>query len=256
MNLMKNILWTGLLVLVLGAVLCLPAVAAPGLGADSTQITGRVPFAPEVHEARLAGIAWLTAVADARMEGTITYIGGISNGTGTGDLTELRQEFSVRSAELAQDTTRADILEDRSVILRVRNEFRNETRDMMNQYGGNRTELREAVQASVAAHNETLTRLREAFDGKRDTVVLAVFDRQTDRGDQRLETLQAKGLDTSVPQATLQEIEEHGATLGAALAADDRAAIKGELQEIRGLAQDFRLEVRSIAKEHPKKLTN
>lgn len=253
---MKNILWTAILVLVLGAVICLPACAAPGQSADNTNVTGRVPFAPEVHEARLARIAWLTAVADARMEGTITYIGGISNGAGTGDLPELRQEFSVRSAELAQDTTRADVLEDRSALLRVRNEFRNETRDMMNQYGGNRTELREAVQASVAAHNETLTRLREEFDGKRDAAVLAVFDRQTDRGDQRLETLQAKGLDTSVPQSTLQEIEGHGATLGAALAADDRAAVRGELQEIRGLAKEFRQEVRSIAKEHSKNRTN
>lgn len=244
---MRSIQWTAILVLC--AIFCLPVYAAPVQGAAGTgQVAdGGVPFAPAVQEVRLTRIALLTAIADARMEGTITYIGGISGSAGTGELSVIREEFAAASAELMQDTARADVRQDRALLLQIRNEFRNETREMMNQYDGNRTALQEAVRSSIAAHNGTISAIREELDGNRDTAAMAIFDWQTGRGERRLGLLEGQGLDTTVPAGTLAEIEAQRDPLAAALASNDRDAIRGEREMIRGLAKEFRQQVRAVA---------
>jgi hypothetical protein len=247
------------LICILGAALCMPVCAVPqqnpggGRGGNGNGIGEQIPFAPVAFEVRLARIALFAAVVDAKMEGTITYIGQIDGDNGTGDLTGLRGEFNTTAAGMVNDTTKAEFRADQAELLQIRKEFRNETRDLMDQYDGNRSELQAEVRDSLAAHNDTLSDLRGNGSGAREIAMLAVYDRRTEAGNDRLDALGDRGLNISEPRKTLDEIEGQRPLIESAFDTGNRGEIKAGLGEIRDLSKEFRQEVREVVKEQAPK---
>ena len=211
---------------------------------------------PQHIAAMQAGVAYRDALGQARMNGAITYIGSISNGTGTSQLTSDESQFTTTAASVQSMNTESQI---RAVISQMqsdRKDFASDTKAALGQYNGKAGALKSSVNASVEAQSATLQSLKNTWWSDRQTARMDLFSTNDQRRNAILSNLTGKGIDDSQAQAVETQIQQEGTVLNAAFTSQDENAVKAANQDLATLTRQFGSIVKEYRAAHRSQGTN
>lgn len=194
---------------------------------------------PEHIAAMQAHVAYAGAKGQAQMDGAISYIGTISNGAGTGQLSSIESEFT-GTVSSVQSMTAADQIHAAETQMKTdRTNFMIAAKGAFRQYNGTEKALAQSINASVAAQSATIQALENTWWTDRQTARMDEFATNDERRTGVLSNLTAKGVDVSQAQAVETQIQQEGTALNAALTSRDESAIKAANGEISTLNKQF-----------------
>jgi hypothetical protein len=194
---------------------------------------------PQHIAAMQAGVAYRDALGQARMNGAITYIGSISNGAGTSQLSSDETQFTTAAASVQSMNSESQIKAAISQMGSDQKEFASDAKSALGQYNGNAGALKSSVNASVEAQSATLQGLKDTWWSDRQTARMDVFSTNDQRRNAILTNLTAKGIDDSQAQAVETQIQQEGTVLNAAFTSQDENAVKAANQDLATLTQQF-----------------
>lgn len=209
------------------------------------------PILDRQVEIRQAHLAWISAVQETSMEAIIAYIDEISNGTGTSELTLLRDDFKDQTDEIETLTTHIALNEALRQLQQITADFRVEGRKQMSAYNGKYAELAIALKDALAENKETLDNLEDTYWETRKTNALEIFDLRVENAQTILDTLENLGYSTSEAQAKLDEITVKKSDLETALENRDNLEIYLVNVEILELSEELAEIVRDLQIEIP-----
>jgi predicted nucleic-acid-binding protein len=215
------------------AIMLLLGMAVPGVAA--APLSGAeepIDIGEHVALAK-AVVAYWSTLEEARMDGVIGYITGISAGAGAGMLPDLRAEFAGTADSVPGMTTMEEIKTAREKMKGTLQEFRAGTANLMKQYNGDVSALKAAVNASVESQADILAALRAAVWEARGTHRMDTFDRHVARAEEILAKLSARGVDVTAAQAALDTVKADRPALESAFASGDKAALKTALEQVK-----------------------
>ena len=206
---------------------------------------------PEHITAMQAHVAYVGAIGQAQMNGAITYIGSISNGAGTGQLSSLESQFTGTESSVQTMTTADQIKAAETQMGADRKEFMTNAKGSLTEYNGTAKALRESVNASVIAQSGTIQALKNTWWTDRETARMDVFATNDQNRNNLLGKLSAKGIDVSQAQAVENQIQQEGTALKAAFGSQDNNAVKAANQQLSTLCTQFRDIVKGYRTAHP-----
>src|SRR5512145_150590 len=117
---------------------------------------------------------------DARMQGVISYVDSISDGQGSGNLRDIRQDYLTVASSIPVMQAADDIEEARVELQRQSRLFSEETKTQIVYFNGSTDTLRVQATASVQIMEDSVTSLRESLWLAKDTARLTVFNKEAD----------------------------------------------------------------------------
>jgi len=233
------------------AMMLLLVLVVPGVQAAPLSGTARTADVSEQLTVAKAAAAYGSALEEARMDGAIGYITGISAGTGAGQLPDLRATFAQTADSVPGMTTIDQIKAARDQMQGTAKEFRTGTISLMKQYKGSAQALKAAVNASVEANAGTLASLRATAWQDRETNRLNMFDTHVSQAQGLITNLSAKGVDVTAAQNALATVQADRPALEAAFTTNDNTAVKTALEQVKkdwGTFTDALKTIRSTVK--------
>jgi len=206
---------------------------------------------PEHITAMQAHVAYTGTIGQAQMNGAITYIGSISNGAGTGQLSSLESQFAGTETSVQAMTTADQIKAAETQMSADRKEFMTTAKGSLPEYNGTAKALHESVNASVMAQSSTIQNLKNTWWTDRETARMDEFARNDQNRNNLLEKLSAKGIDVSQAQAVENQIQQEGTALKTAFGSQDGKAVKAANQQLTSLCSQFRDIVKGYRTAHP-----
>ncbi len=236
--------------------LCMICLIAAVMPAGAAPVNGTAwNTNPEHIAAMQAFVAYAGAKGQAQMEGAISYIGTISNGDGTSQLSSIKSQFT-GTATSVQSMTTGDQIRDAETQLRAdRKDFMTMAKSSIREYNGTSKALSASVNASVMAQSGTLQTLENTWWTDRQTARMDEFAANDQRRTGVLANLTARGIDVSQAQAIENQIQQEGTALNAALTSRDESAIKAANQELATLNQQFVSTVKDYRAAHAHRAT-
>jgi len=210
------------------------------------------PILDKQVEIRQAHLAWISAVQETSMEAIIAYIDEISNGTGTSELTSLRDDFKDQTDKIETLTTHVALNDALRQLQQITADFRVEGRKQMSAYNCKYAELANELKAALAENKETLDNLEDTYWEMRKTNALEIFDLRVENAQTILDTLENLGYSTSEAQAKLDEITDKKSDLETALENRDNLEIYLVNVDILELSEELAEIVRDLQIEIPK----
>ena len=206
---------------------------------------------PEHITAMQAGVAYAGAIGQAQMDGAISYIGTLSNGAGTGQLSSLESQFTGTESSV-QSMTAADQIKAADTQMGAdRKEFMSTARGSLKEYNGTGKALRESVNASVMAQSAAIQGLKNTWWTDRGTARMDEFAHNDQERNSVLAKLTAKGVDVAQAQAVENQIQQEGTALKAAFDSQDGKAVQAANQQLATLCSQFRDIVKGYRTAHP-----
>jgi hypothetical protein len=221
--------------------LALP-VAAAGTNTANPVLDNQV-------NSRIAHLTWKSAVRETEMGASIAYISSL-NGTSTSTLSSLLSEFQQKESQIGSLTTHIGVNNLIRDIEQVNAPFRQELRTQMKAGRGRPAELRSQVDAAVQGDGRLAT-LESSYWTTRSSDELANFDLHVQRSQGVIDTLKAKGYDTTAAQAKLGEITAKRSALESALALHDKTQIPVVQQQVVSLWQQLAVIVKDLQVQVP-----
>jgi hypothetical protein len=206
---------------------------------------------PEHITAMQANVAYVGTIGQAQMSGAITYIGSISNGAGTSQLSSIESQFAGTETSVQTMTAADQIKAAETQMSADRKEFMTDAKDSLPEYNGTAKALHEAVNASVMAQSGTIQNLRNTWWTDRETARMDEFTQNDQNRNNLLGKLSAKGIDVSQAQAVENQIQLEGSALKAAFDSQDGNAVKAANQQLCTLCTRFRDIVKGYRTAHP-----
>jgi hypothetical protein len=222
----------------------LPAASALGNGTSWNEN-------PEHIAAMQAGVAYAGAVGQAQMDGAVSYIGTLSNGAGTSQLSAIESQFSGTESSVQSMTAADQIRAAETQMSADRKGFMTAARGSLREYNGTGTALSESINASVMAQSGTIQSLKDTWWTARETARMDEFARNDQNRNSVLAKLTAKGVDVSQAQAVEDQIRQEGTALKAAFDSQDGNAVRAANQQLATLCSRFRDTVKGYRAVHP-----
>jgi hypothetical protein len=152
-------------------------------------------------------IAYVGRTQQARMDGVITYIDGISGGTGTTGLRQIQEDYLTAAFPVPMMHTAEEITAARGEMQRQSILFVDETNIQMVKFNGNFTDLRSSTEAAMNPVEESYSCLRYSAWLASQTTRSSVFNQSSERRMAILEDLSLHGLDVSYPKNLAAQID-------------------------------------------------
>ena len=206
---------------------------------------------PEHITAMQANVAYTGAIGQAQMDGAISYIGTISNGAGTSQLSSIESQFTGTVSSVQSMTAADQIKAAETQMSADRKEFMTTTKGSLKEYNGTGKALHESVNASVMAQSGTIQTLKNTAWTDRETARMDEFEHNDENRNNVLAKLTAKGVDVSQAQAIENQIQQEGTALRAAFDSRDGSAVKAANQQLTTLCSQFRDTVKGYRTAHP-----
>jgi len=217
-------------VLVLVALLCLPVTAI-----DNTTALHNV-------EIRQAHLAWTALDMDVEMNAAVTYCSTLY-GADTSGMSALLAQFREKEALIPSAVTDEEV---DALVAGMKNTtslFRDETFVVVTKGQGKWEDLNVQVLAAKE-NNPYILNKQEAYWAVRKANHLADFDAWVKDGQQKLDTLKARGYDTTAAQRALDVFASKRPAVEAALTSKTEIAILTVSPQVLSLSEDF---VRNLA---------
>jgi len=206
---------------------------------------------PEHITAMQASVAYVGAIGQAQMNGTITYIDTISNSAGTGQLSSIESQFT-GTVTSVQSMTTADQIKAAETQMRAdRNDFMTDAKSSLTEYNGTGKALRQSVNASVMAQSGTIQTLKNSWWTARETARMDEFAQNDQNRNNVLAKLSAKGIDVSQALAVENQIQQEGTALKTAFGNQDGNAVKAANEQLATLCGQFRDIMKGYRNAHP-----
>jgi len=210
---------------------------------------------PEHITAMKANVAYTGAIGQAQMDGAISYIGTVSNGAGTSQLSSIESQFTGTESSAGSMTAADQIKAAETQMSSDRKEFMTTAKGSLKEYNGTAKALRESINASVMAQSGTIQNLRNTWWTDRETARMDEFAQNDQNRNNVLAKLTAKGVDVSQAQAIENQIQQEGTDLKAGFDSQDGNAVKAANQQLATLCNQFRDIVKGYRTAHPAKAT-
>jgi hypothetical protein len=198
---------------------------------------------PELLSSLKIHVAYVSQMQDARMQGVISYIDTISDGQGSGNLRDIRQDYLTVASSIPVMQGSDDIEEARVELQRQSRLFSEETKTQIVFFNGSSDTLRERATASVKIMEDSVTSLKDSLWLAKDTARLTVFNKEADERAAVITSLSSQGVDISQAANISQQIDAQRHDLQKALTAKSTTALKSTNIGLKVLNQKFRATV-------------
>jgi hypothetical protein len=242
-------------ILLIGS-LCMICLIAAVIPVASAPVSG-TPWNtnPEHITAMKAFVAYAGTKGQAQMDGAISYIGTISNGAGTSQLSSIESQFTNTVSSVNSMTSGDQIQVAEAQLREDRNDFMTAAKSSIKEYNGTGKALLASVNASVMAQSGTIQTLDNTWWSDRQTARMDVFATNDQRRNGVLSNLTAKGIDVSQAQGIETQIQQQGTALNAALTSRDESAIKAANEQLATLNKQFIDTIKGYRAQHASRPT-
>lgn len=188
-------------------------IIAPVLAAISEDITipkSRDSLArddPALLASLKTHIAYNGQVQDARMWGIISYIDTLSNGEGSGDLRNIRDNYLITASSIPLMQTADDIGEAQTELQRQSKFFSETAKEQLVFFHGNLTVMRSEAAAAEASLERSIKNMNESLWLADDSARLSVFNRESRERTALIKSLNIQGVDVSVAKNLSRQID-------------------------------------------------
>jgi hypothetical protein len=222
---------------------------APVLASVSTDVTVPESTAPlekdnpEFLSALKTHVAYVGQTQDARMEGVISYVDTISDGEGSGDLREIRNDYLAVASTIPIMQTADDVAEARLELQRQSRLFNEETKAKLLFFNGSTKVMREQVSESVQTVEDSIQSFKDSLWLSKDTARISVFNRESQQRAAVLRSLSKQGVDISRALNISQQINAQRVILQKALEDRSLDALKTTNNGLKTMNREFRTTV-------------
>jgi len=185
-------------------------------------------------------IAYVGKTQQARMDGVITYIDGISGGTGTTGLRQIQEDYLTAAFPVPMMHTVEGINGARTEMRRQSILFVDETNVQLAKFNGNYTDMRSSTEAALHPVEESFSCLRYASWLASQTTRSRVFNQSSERRTAILEDLSLHGMDVTYPENLSAQIDAQHAELESALLQNRDGVLLSINGGLKVLKQQFR----------------
>jgi hypothetical protein len=238
-----KILMSGLILLFLSAFF----VPAGGAVIQSTGQSGGQSYviqdSAEIISPLKMHIAYVGKTQQARMDGVITYIDGISGGTGTSGLRQTEEDYLTAAFPVPVMRTVEEITEAREEMRRQSILFSDETNAQLAMFNGSSADMRSSAKAALNPVEESFNCLKYSSWLASQTTRSMVFNQSTERRTAILEDLSLHGLDVTFPKNLSEQIDAQQAELESALLQNRDGVLLSINSGLKLLKQQFRATV-------------
>jgi len=185
-------------------------------------------------------VAYICELQDARMSGTIRYIGNISIGNGTTTLDQLREDYLAAASSIPLLQTNDEIVKAREGLRTYTTKFSEETQTQMVRYNGNNDALRLYTRASVNAADASILRSNGTLWLADESSRITVFNQGTLTRMQQISSLTNRSIDTAKIGNLSEQIDAQRPALVQALTNRSAPGLKAANEKIRVLTKEYR----------------
>jgi hypothetical protein len=198
---------------------------------------------PELIGPLKTHVAYVGQAQDARMDGVIDYIDTISDGTGSGSLREIQEDYMAVASSIPVMQTADDIADARTELQRQSRLFAEETKHQLVTFNGSTDAMRAKTSASMQSVEDSITNFKESLWLAKDTARLTVFNQESQQRTAVLRSLTKKGIDASHAQNISEQIDARRSDIQKALSDKSVGALKTANQGLKLLNREFRTTV-------------
>lgn len=195
---------------------------------------------PEAMATLKNHIAYVCELQDARMGGTIRYIGVISNGNGTATLDQIRDDYLISASSIPLFQTSDEVLKARDSLRTYTTRFSDEVTTQMVRYNGNSSTLLLYTRDAVNAADASILRANGTLWLTSASARLDVFNRDSMERAKQIEMLRNCSIDTVRIQNLSGQIDAQRPALVQALSTRSSGDLKAANEKIRTLTKDYR----------------
>lgn len=200
---------------------------------------------PEAMVSLKNHIAYVCELQDARMGGTIRYIGTISNGNGTATLDQIRDDYLISASSIPLMPTSDEVLKARDNLHMYTTRFSDEVTIQMVRYNGNSSALLLYTRAAVNAADASILRANGTLWLSDTSARLDVFNRDSMDRTEQIGVLRTCSIDTAGMQNLSEQIDAQRPALVQALTNRSVADLKTANEKIQTLTKEYRDAVES-----------
>jgi hypothetical protein len=204
---------------------------------------------PEFIRALKTHVAYVGQAQDARMDGVITYIDTISDGTGSGTLREIQEDYMAVASSIPVMQTADDIAGARAELQRQSRLFAEETKAQLVLFNGSTDTMRETASASMQSVEDSFTSLKNSLWLANETARLTVFNRESGQRAAVIRSLTKQGVDVTRASNISQQIDARRSDLEKALTDKSVRALVATNNGVRALNREFRTTVDGYQQE-------
>ena len=250
----QEILITGLVLLFIGAFL-VPVAGASTQGTNqSTSGNTVIQDSAELISPLKMHVAYIGKTQQARMDGVISYIDGISNGTRTAGLRQIEEDYLTATFPVPVLRTVDEITQAREEMRHQSILFSDETNAQMAKLNGSIADMRSSINAAVDPV-ESYSSVQYSTWLASETTRSMVFNQSKERRTASLTDLSLHGMDVSYPENLSAQIDTRQAAFEDALLKNrdkDVLSINGELkilkQQFRATLEEYRVDMQARMK--------
>jgi hypothetical protein len=188
-------------------------------------------------------IAYVGKTQQARMDGVITYIDRISDGTGTASLRQIQEDYLTAAFPVPVLHTVEEITEVREEMRRQSILFADETNAQLAVFNGSTADMRLSADAALYPVEESFTCLKYSSWLASQTTRSKVFNQSAERRTAILEDLSLHGMDVTYPKNLSAQIDAQYAELENALLQNSDDVLLPINSSLKLLNQQFRATV-------------
>lgn len=195
---------------------------------------------PEIIDSLKSHVAYVCELQDARMSGTIRYIGNISNANGTVALDQIRDDYLAAASSIPLLETNDEIVKARDSLHTYTAKFSDEVKTKMVRYNGNSDTLLLYTRAAVNGADASILRSNGTLWLADPSARLDVFNRDSMKRTQEIGNLGNRSINVTKIQNLSEQIDAQRPTLVQALTSRSAVNLKAANEKIRVLTKEYR----------------
>jgi len=185
-------------------------------------------------------VAYVGRLQQARMDGVIQYVDGISEGTGTANLREIREDYLIAAFSIPVMRTVDEINAARDEMRQQSILFADETNAQMGIFNGTTDAMRTDANSNMQTIEDTFNSVMYSSWLASETTRLTVFNQSSERRTAILDKLSAQGIDTSQARNLSEQIDAQQSEMENALLQNRDGALQSITSGLKQLNQQFR----------------
>ena len=236
----SEILWKGLILLFL-SVLFVPMVGAvtESTGQSRSQNYLNQDSAELLSPLKMH-VAYVGKTQQARMDGVITYIDGISGGTGTVSLRQIQEDYLMAAFPVPVMRTVEEITEAREEMQHQSILFVDETNAQLAMFNGSQADMQSSAEAALHPVEESYNCMKYSSWLASQTTRSTVFNQSSERRAAILRDLILQGMDVTYPESLSAQIDAQHGELENALLKNEDTTLLSINSGLRLLKHQFR----------------
>lgn len=195
---------------------------------------------PEIINSLKSHVAYVCELQDARMSGTIRYIGNISNANGTRTLDQIRDDYLATASSIPLLKTNDEIVKARDSLHTYTAKFSDEVKTQMVLYNGNSSTLLLYTRAAVNGADAAILRSNGTLWLADASARLDVFNRDSMKRMLEIGGLRNRSIEVTKIQNLSEQIDAQRPALVQALTSRSVVNLKAANEKIRMLTKEYR----------------